>query len=139
MSGGDTDNNPRTGACTGKTRAGVKDTGCRDRGVHAADARSRDQRAASPTPNAKYRNNLVGADGKPLSNALFQLPGRHISNAPKWTVTGSTAWTSPIGAGGMHALVYVDARYMTKFNTGSDLDIEKMQKAFTVVNAPYRS
>jgi hypothetical protein len=34
----------------------------------------------------------------------------------------------------MHALVYADARYMSKFNTGSDLDIEKMQKSFTVVN-----
>ena len=40
-------------------------------------------------PNTKYRDNLVGADGKPLTNALFQLPGRQISNAPKWTVTGS--------------------------------------------------
>jgi hypothetical protein len=35
----------------------------------------------------------------------------------------------------MHGLVYADARYMSKFNTGSDLDIEKTQKAFTLVNA----
>jgi hypothetical protein len=35
----------------------------------------------------------------------------------------------------MHALVYADARYMSAFDTGSDLDIEKMQKAFTLVNA----
>jgi outer membrane receptor protein involved in Fe transport len=34
----------------------------------------------------------------------------------------------------MHALFYVDARHTSAYNTGSDLDIEKDQKAFTVVN-----
>ena len=47
---------------------------------------------------------------------------------------GSVAWTPPIGGSGMRGLIYADVRYMSKFNTGSDLDIEKMQKAFTVVN-----
>src|SRR6185436_76508 len=31
-------------------------------------------------------------------------------------------------------LFYVDARHTSSYNTGSDLDIEKMQKAFTTVN-----
>jgi hypothetical protein len=35
----------------------------------------------------------------------------------------------------MRGLLYADARYMSSFNTGSDLDIEKQQKAFTLVNA----
>ena len=35
----------------------------------------------------------------------------------------------------MRGLVYVDARHMSQFNTGSDLDIEKIQDGFTVVNA----
>jgi hypothetical protein len=34
----------------------------------------------------------------------------------------------------MHGLFYVDARHTSSYNTGSDLDIEKMQKAFTTVN-----
>jgi len=85
--------------------------------------------------DTRYRDNLVGAGGKPLTNALFQLPGRAISNAPKWTATTSFAWTPPIGGSGLHGLLYADARYMSSFNTGSDLDIEKMQKAFTLVNA----
>ena len=38
--------------------------------------------------NTKYRDNLVGANGRPLTNALFQLPGRRISNSSAWTVTG---------------------------------------------------
>jgi len=83
--------------------------------------------------DTKYRNNLVGADGRPLTNALFQLPGRRISNAPLWTATTSLAWT-PLLTPGLRGLFYVDARYMSEFNTGSDLDIEKTQKAFTVVN-----
>jgi outer membrane receptor protein involved in Fe transport len=129
----DTDNNPRTGACTGKTRAGVKDTGVE---IEAFTHPMPDLaiNAGVTYSNVKYRDNLVGADGKPLSNALWQLPGRQISNAPKWTITGSAAWTPPIGSGGMHGLIYADARYMSRFNTGSDLDIEKVQDGFTVVN-----
>ena len=133
LGGADTDNDPTTGACTGKTRAGVKNTG------FELEAFTRPMRNVSVNggvtmADTKYRDNLVGADGKPLSNALWQLPGRQISNAPKWTVTGSVAWTPPIGSGGLHGLLYADARYMSQFNTGSDLDIEKTQKAFTVVN-----
>ena len=133
LGGADTDNDPRTGACTGDTRAGVKDTGVE---VEAFTRPMRDLsvNAGVTYSNVRYRDNLVGAGGKPLSNALWQLPGRQISNAPKWTITGSAAWTPPIGGSGMHALIYADARYMSKFNTGSDLDIEKMQKSFTVVN-----
>jgi len=41
--------------------------------------------------DTRYRDNLVGAGGRPLTNALFQLPGRQISNAPKWTATTSLA------------------------------------------------
>jgi outer membrane receptor protein involved in Fe transport len=85
--------------------------------------------------DTRYRHNLVGTDGNALIPALFQLPGRQISNAPKWTVTGSLGWTPPIGGTGMHGLFYVDGRYMSQFNTGSNLDIEKVQKSFTTVNA----
>jgi outer membrane receptor protein involved in Fe transport len=84
--------------------------------------------------DTKYRDNLVGANGEPLTAALFQLPGRQVSNAPKWTVTSSVAWTPPIGGSGLRGLVYADVRYMSKFDTGSDLDIEKTQDSFAVVN-----
>ncbi len=84
--------------------------------------------------DTKYRHDLVGTNGNALIPALFQLPGRQISNAPKWTFTGSLGWTPPIGGGGMHALFYIDGRHTSSYNTGSDLDIEKTQKAFTTVN-----
>jgi outer membrane receptor protein involved in Fe transport len=133
LNGADTDNDPRTGACSGDTRAGVKDTGFE---IEAFTRPLPDLaiNGGITYSNVRYRSNLVGASGKPLSNALWQLPGRQISNAPKWTVTGSAAWTPPIGDSGMHGLIYADVRYMSQFNTGSDLDIEKTQDAFTVVN-----
>jgi iron complex outermembrane recepter protein len=134
LNGADKDNDPTTGACTGSLHGGVVSQG------FELEAFTRPMphvqwNAGLVMADTRYRNNLVGADGKPLTNALFQLPGRQISNAPKWTATTSFAWTPPIGGSGLHALLYADARYMSKFNTGSDLDIEKTQKAFTLVNA----
>ena len=55
-------------------------------------------------------------------------------DAPLWTITSSLAWTPPIGGSGLRGLFYFDGRYMSSFNTGSDLDIEKTEKAFTVFN-----
>lgn len=134
LNGADTDNDPRTGSCpSGHTGAGVRTQGFEleaftrpltdlawNSGVTLADAR--------------YRSNLIGANGAALNNALFQLPGRRISNAPLWTITSSVAWTPPLGNSGITGLFYLDGRYMSSFNTGSDLDIEKMQTSFTIFN-----
>jgi outer membrane receptor protein involved in Fe transport len=133
LNGADTDNNPRTGACTGHTRAGVRSQGFE---LEAFTRPMRDLalNGGITMADTKYRHNLVGANGKALNDYLFQLPGRRISNAPLWTITGSAAWTPPIGGSGLRGLVYFDGRYMSKFNTGSDLDIEKTQKGYTVFN-----
>jgi hypothetical protein len=85
--------------------------------------------------NTRYRNNLVGANGRALTNALFQLPGRRLSNSNEWTATSAITWTPPIGGSGLRGLVYADVRHMSQFNTGSDLDIEKTQDGFTTFNA----
>ena len=133
LNGADTDTSSRTGACTGKTRAGVRSQGFE---LEAFTRPMRDLaiNGGVTMSDTKYRHNLVGASGKPLNDYLFQLPGRRVSGAPKWTATGSAAWTPPIGASGLRGLVYVDARYMSRYNTGSDLDIEKTQDAYTTVN-----
>ena len=133
LGGADSDNSALTGACTGKTRAGVKNYG------FELEAFTR------PLPylfinggltmsNTKYRHNLVGADGRALTNALFQLPGRRISNSALWTGTASIGWTPPIGSSGLSALFYLDTRVQGRLNTGSDLDLEKEQKSFAVFN-----
>ncbi|HET7280786.1 MAG TPA: TonB-dependent receptor, partial [Sphingomicrobium sp.] len=93
LNGADTDNNPLTGACTsGHTRGGVRSQGFE---LEAFTHPMRDLavNAGVTMADTKYRTNLIGSDGQALNNALFQLPGRRISNAPLWTVTGSAAWT----------------------------------------------
>ena len=133
LNGADSDNDPTTGQCTNGTKAGVVSQGVEIE-AFTRPMRYLDLNAGLTYADTKYRDNLVGANGKPLTNALFQLPGRQISNANKWTITGAAAWTPPIPGTGLSALLYADARYMSGFNTGSDLDIEKVQHPFTVVN-----
>lgn len=59
--------------------------------------------------------------------------GRQMTHAPDWTgVVGATA-RFPVGA--LEGALHLDARYTGEHNTGSDLDIEKQQEAYTLVNA----
>jgi outer membrane receptor protein involved in Fe transport len=134
LGGTDADNSAITGACTGGTKAGVRSQGIEIE-AFTRPMRFLDLNAGVTYADTKYRHNLVGADGTPLTPALFQLPGARISNSNKWTVTGAAAWTPPIGGSGLSGLAYVDARYMSGFNTGSDLDLEKFQGSFTIINA----
>ena len=84
--------------------------------------------------STKYQNNLVGIGGRPFAPTNFQLPQRRISNAPAYVVTGGMGWSPDIGNSGMSGLVYFDFRYQSDVNTGSDLDIEKVQDGFLTVN-----
>ena len=132
LNGADRDNSPYTGACTGKLHGGVRSQGF-ELEAFTHPIRDVEWNAGLVMADTKYRDNLVGADGRPLTNALFQLPGRRISNAPLWTATSSIAWTPSLW-GALKGLVYFDGRYMSKFDTGSDLDIEKTQPGFAVFN-----
>lgn len=82
----------------------------------------------------EYARDLVGTIGRPLSPVLFQLPGGAVSNAPEYVVTAGMSWTPPIGDSGLTALFYLNSRLQSDTNTGSDLDLEKIQDAFVVVN-----
>ncbi|MEA1072579.1 TonB-dependent receptor [Sphingomonas sp. LY160] len=134
LNGADTDNSALTGACTGKVRNGVRSTGVEVE-IFSRPLPNVNLNLGGVFANTKYRTDLVGADGEALSPQLFQLSGRRMSNSTKYSGTASLSWTPPIGSSGLKGLFYVDGRYMSRFNTGSDLDIEKVQKAFTVVNA----
>jgi iron complex outermembrane recepter protein len=83
--------------------------------------------------DTKYSNNLTGSAGSSLGTALFQLPGSRISNGPQYVVTGSFGWTPPI-SDNLTGLLYLDFRYQSAINTGSDLDFEKVQQGFGLVN-----
>ena len=134
LNNADEDNSAVTGACTGGTRAGVRSMGLEVE-LYTRPLPNVSWNIGGVYADTRYRNNLIGADGRALTNALFQLPNRNISNSAEWTATTSFAWTPPIGGSGMRGLFYVDARHMSEFNTGSDLDLEKMQDAYNVVNA----
>ncbi|WP_309601760.1 TonB-dependent receptor [Sphingomonas sp.] len=133
LGGADTDSSSLTGACNGKIKSGVRSQGA-ELEIFTRPFRNARINAGLTYVQTKYKQELVGANGAPLSNQLFQLPGRNLSNAPELSVTGSFSWTPPIGSNGLRGLLYVDARHVSSFNTGSDLDIEKNQAGFSVVN-----
>ncbi|MXP15455.1 TonB-dependent receptor [Altererythrobacter confluentis] len=86
--------------------------------------------------DTSYEDNLIGNEnGSPLDPALRLLPGDNLSNAPEITATASASWTPPIGNGGLSGLVYVNARSVGDYNTGSDLLFGKEQDGFALVNA----
>ncbi len=64
---------------------------------------------------------------------LSLLPGARPSFAPEWSVSGSINFDRSLG-GGLRGGFSLSAKYMTEYNTGSDLIPFKMQDAFTVVN-----
>jgi outer membrane receptor protein involved in Fe transport len=133
LNGADIDNDPLTGACPGKLRPGVRSRGVEIE-VFARPATDLNVNLGATFVDTRYRKNLVGAKGAPLSNALFQLPGRRISNSSAFVGTGSISY-NPLVTDSLRALFYADVRHQSKFNSGSDLDLEKVQKAYTVVNA----
>lgn len=130
---GDTDNSNLTGNCTGKIKSGVRSEGA-ELEIFTRPFRDARFNLGITYVQTKYRTNLVGASGEAISNTLFQLSGRNISNAPEMAVTGAFTWTPQLWSTGLRGLFYIDGRYSSSYNTGSDLDIEKMQKGYEVFN-----
>jgi outer membrane receptor protein involved in Fe transport len=133
LQGADADNSAATGACTGKIRGGVRSYGL-ELEAFFRPMTDLSLNLGGTAVSTRYRNNLVGADGRALTNALFQLPESRISNSSLYSATASLSYTPLFGTGGMRGLIYFDARYQSEFNTGSDLDQEKIQDDFVVVN-----
>ena len=70
----------------------------------------------------------------PTVGALYKLPGGQVSFAPELSVSAAVTYEREIDDGVM-ARFNIGSKYMSEFNTGSDLDPEKLQDAYTVVNA----
>ncbi|GAA3998072.1 TonB-dependent receptor [Sphingomonas humi] len=133
LQGADRDNDPLTGACTGGTQPGVTSKGV-EMEVFARPVTDVAINLGATVVNTRYGDDLVGTNGAALTNALFQLPGRRLSNSSSFVGTGSLSFNPKITDNGMRALFYVDARHQSAFNTGSDLDLEKLQTSYTVIN-----
>ncbi|NJS15174.1 MAG: TonB-dependent receptor [Sphingopyxis sp.] len=134
LNGADRDGSATTGACAAdRLKPGVISKGFEIES-YLRPARDLSINVGLTYVDTLYRNDLVGTNGRPLSPVLFQLPGRGVSNAAKYVATAGISWTPPIGDSGMRGLVYVDTRMQSDTNTGSDLDIEKVQDGFMVFN-----
>ena len=70
----------------------------------------------------------------PSIGALYKLPGSQVSFAPEWSASAAVTYEWALDEGVL-ARFNIGAKYMSEFNTGSDLDVEKQQGAYTVVNA----
>ncbi|PZQ57288.1 MAG: TonB-dependent receptor [Phenylobacterium zucineum] len=70
----------------------------------------------------------------PGPGVSLNLPGGRLSGAPRWSGSVSATYDRPLTDKlDLHA--NVSARYTSDYNTGSDLNPLKVQKAFTLVNA----
>jgi len=79
-----------------------------------------------------YADTKYGND--PLPDAdLALLPGSTASFAPKWSATAAIGYEMNVG--NLVTRFHVGAKYMSDYNTGSDLDPQKEQDAYTVANA----
>ncbi len=68
------------------------------------------------------------------NNALSLLPGSQVSFAPEWSGSASISYSHPVGST-LKAKYNIGAKYVSDYNTGSDLFPLKHQDAYTVVNA----
>ena len=82
-----------------------------------------------------YGDTIPGGDFVSPTGALYKLPGAQMSFAPKWS--GSASVTYEWDVGSLMARFNIGAKYVSEYNTGSDLDPEKMQGAYTVANARF--
>ena len=133
LGGTDTDNTARPApapassvrACAARRRTRI---------LHPPDARP------DPQPRRHLRQHALSQESR--RRRRRRRPRRNCSSSraaacptrPRSPSPASTGWTPPIGDSGLSGLVYLDARHSSEFNTGSDLDVDKIQKPYTVVN-----
>lgn len=84
--------------------------------------------------DTRYGNEIPGADFAAPTGNLYKLPGSQISFAPYWSGSASISYERGFG-NDLVARFNLGAKYMSEHNTGSDLDPEKQQNAYTVANA----
>lgn len=93
-----------------------------------------------PTDNLTLQGGVTYADAQYNDFAptgtpdVDRLSGATMSLAPEWYTSGAITYRAPLG-GNMEWLAHLDGRYVSEQNTGSDLDPEKIQEGYTVLNA----
>lgn len=75
--------------------------------------------------DASYDSNLAPPD--------TALSGKRITNAPRWVLTSSATWEEPV-SDHWNGIIHLNYRFMSDYNTGSDLDPLKQQRSFAIWN-----
>ena len=70
----------------------------------------------------------------PALGQLYKLPGAQMSFAPEWSLSASVTYEWDF-ASNMEGRFNIGTKWLSEFNTGSDLDDEKLQEAYALVNA----
>lgn len=86
--------------------------------------------------DTQYGDGIPGGDFVAPTGALYKLQGAQMSFAPKWSGSASATYEWDLGSN-LQARFNIGAKYMSEYNSGSDLDPEKMQSAYTVANARF--
>lgn len=84
----------------------------------------------------KLANDRGFRTGTTLLPEVSDLSGRTLTNAPETVFTGSLNWQQPINSD-MDFLLNLTGRWQDDINTGSDLDPEKEEPAYTIVNTRF--
>lgn len=82
--------------------------------------------------DTRYGDAIPGADFT-YPGALYKLPGARMSFAPRFSGSLSATCEWDIGQR-LEGRFNIGGKYMSSYNTGSDLDAEKGQGAYTVAN-----
>ena len=86
--------------------------------------------------DSRYGNDIGPTAGFPAGSPV-QLAGKQLTQAPLWTINGGFDYTQDIGWWDAKGFVSASANYRSSYNTGSDLNPNKLQKAFATVNAQF--
>jgi iron complex outermembrane recepter protein len=84
--------------------------------------------------DTRYGEEIPGPDFAAPSGQLYKLPGNRVSFAPYWSASSSVTYQWDVGSN-LVGRFNLGAKYMSDYNTGSDLDVEKAQEGYALVNA----
>ena len=81
-----------------------------------------------------FGDHIPGGDFVNPTGALYKLPGATMPFAPELSGSASVTYDWELSSG-LKARFNLGGKYMGGYNTGSDLDPEKYQESYTVLNA----
>ena len=79
---------------------------------------------------AEYADQVIDSNGVVQTN----LAGQQLTNAPELSFSGSGSYEFELPNSNLAARAHLDFRWTDETNTGSDLDPEKIQDSYFVVN-----